>query len=107
MAFKRPRPTPEEEIARTRIPKEGEVLGIVIEMLGASRIRVECSDGFTRICRIPGRMRRRLWVRMGDLVMVKPWKVQSNERADIEWKYTRTQAQWLKKKGYLKNIEYG
>ncbi|MEM5804612.1 MAG: translation initiation factor eIF-1A [Candidatus Aenigmatarchaeota archaeon] len=105
--YVREKPTEEEEIARTRIPKEGELLGVVIEMLGASRLRVECGDGLTRICRIPGSMRKKLWVRNGDLVMVTPWKVQSHERADIEWKYTRAQANWLKKKGYLGNLNYG
>jgi len=105
--YVRERPTEEEEIARTRIPKEGELLGVVTEQLGSSRLRVDCSDGLTRISRIPGRMRKRLWVRTGDLVMVEPWKVQTHERADIQWKYTRTQAMWLKKKGYLDKLQYG
>jgi translation initiation factor 1A len=101
--------TPEqeaEEIARTRLPHEGEVFAVAIEMLGADRIRGECDDGFTRICRVPGKMRKRVWIRLGDLILIKPWTVQSDERADIAWKYTRTQAAWLKRKGYLKKIHY-
>ena len=94
----------EQEIARTRLPRAGEVLGVIIEMLGSGRIRAECEDGFTRICRIPGKIRKRLWMRAGDVVLVKPWKVQTNERADIAWRYTHTQASWLKKKGYIKKI---
>ncbi len=96
----------EQEIARTRIPQKGEILGVLIEMLGSGRIRLECEDGFTRICRIPGKIRRRLWMRAGDLILVEPWKVQSNERADVLWKYTPTQANWLKKKGFLKKVSY-
>jgi translation initiation factor 1A len=38
----------------------------------------------------------------GDLVLVKPWIVQTDERADIAYRYTRTQANWLKRKGYVK-----
>ncbi len=98
--------TPEEEIARTRLPKEGEVLGLAIEMLGSDKIRVECDDGFTRISRIPGKMRKHVWVHINDLILIQPWKVQTNERADIIWKYTRTQASWLKRKGYLKKINF-
>jgi len=105
----RPPLTPEqieEEIARTRLPKEGEILGVVTEALGSDRLRADCDDGFTRICRIPGRLRKRVWVRLRDLIIVEPWKVQSNERADIVWRYTKTQASWLQRKGYLKKIKY-
>jgi translation initiation factor 1A len=49
-------------------------------------------------------MRRRLWAKPGNLVLVKPWIVQSNERADVIWKYSRAQSQWIKRKGLLKNI---
>lgn len=94
------------EIARIRIPKQGEVLGLAVQMLGAGRIRVECEDGLTRICRIPGKLRKRVWIKLGDLVMVEPWKVQPEERADIIWRYTSTQANWLRKKGYVKNVNF-
>lgn len=94
----------EEEIARTRIPQEGEVLGFVEMMLGADKLRVICEDGKTRICRIPGRLRKRVWIRINDIILVKPWKVQSDERGDVIHKYTPTQASWLKKKGFIKNL---
>ena len=93
-----------EEIARTRIPKDNEVLGFVELMLGAGKLRVICEDGKTRICRIPGRLRRRVWIRVNDIVLVQPWKVQSDERGDVIHKYTPTQAAWLKRKGYIKNL---
>ena len=50
----------EVEIARTRIPRKGEVLAIATNMLGAGRITIECDDGFTRIGRIPGKIRKRV-----------------------------------------------
>jgi len=94
----------EEEIIRVRTPQKGEVLGITVALLGGGRLEVKCEDGFTRICRIPGRMRRRMWVRVSDLVLVQPWEVQSQERGDIIWKYSRAQAVWIERKGFLKNI---
>jgi translation initiation factor 1A len=94
----------EEQIIRVRTPEKGEVLGIVLSLLGGGRLEVKCDDGFNRIGRIPGRMRRRIWVRVGDLVLLKPWEVQADERGDVIWKYSRAQAMWLEKKGYLKNI---
>ncbi len=76
----------EEEIIRVRTPRGKEMLGTVVEMLGASRFRVDCSDGKERICRVPGRFKRRVWVRMGNIVMLKPWVVQGDERGDIIWR---------------------
>ncbi len=102
---KEKRLTQEEiEIRKIVIPKEGEVLGVIEQMVGGDRIKVKCDDGYTRICRIPGRLRKRVWLTEGDLVLVAPWKVQSNERGDVIFKYTATQANWLKRKGYVKTI---
>lgn len=104
MKKKRKKPTEEEEIARIRLPKEGELLGIVELMLGSDKLRVRCEDGKERIVRIPGKLRKRVWIRVGDLILIQPWKVMSDRRADVVWRYTRTQAAWLQKKGHLKNI---
>lgn len=98
-------PTPEAvEVARIRMPRHGEVLGVVETMLGGDKLKVNCDDGNVRVCRIPGKMRKRIWIRAGDLVLVEPWKVQTNERADVVFRYTNTQANWIKRKGYVKNI---
>ena len=98
-------PREELEISRIRIPRQGEVLGVVEMMLGADKLRVQCDDGNTRICRIPGRLRKRVWIKSGDLVLVEPWKVQTNERADVIFRYTSTQANWLKRRGFIKTIQ--
>lgn len=93
---------PEEEISRIRTPRELEVLGVVESMLGGDRLRVKCDDGNTRICRIPGRLRKKVWIRTGDLVLISPWGSQTNERGDVVFRYTATQANWLKRKGFVK-----
>ena len=96
-------PTQEEvEISRTRLPRGSEVLGTVEMMLGGDKLRVKCNDGNTRICRIPGKLRKRVWIRVGDLVLIEPWVTQSNERADVIFRYTQTQANWLKRKNFIK-----
>jgi len=92
------------EIARIRMPRKGEVLGVIETMLGADRVRAKCADGNVRVCRIPGRLRKRVWMRPGDLILVKPWVVQSDIRADIIYRYTSTQANWLRRKGYVEGI---
>ncbi|MBU5688251.1 MAG: translation initiation factor eIF-1A [Candidatus Aenigmarchaeota archaeon] len=95
----------EEEILRTRKPQEGEVLAIVTQMLGSDKLRVDCDDGRERIARIPGKLRKKVWIRVGDLILVQPWKEMPNERADVVWRYTPTQANWLQKNNYLKRLK--
>jgi translation initiation factor 1A len=51
--------------------------------------------------RIPGSKKKRMWVREGDVVIVAPWSFQ-DAKADVVWKYTRPQVEWLQRKGYLK-----
>ena len=67
-------------------------------------MRVRCLDGKTRICRIPGRLKRRLWVREGDIAIVEPWEFSGDDKGDIIYKYTDNQARWLKEKGHLKAL---
>ncbi|MEM7826660.1 MAG: translation initiation factor eIF-1A [Candidatus Aenigmatarchaeota archaeon] len=86
---------------RVRIPKNREILGTVEAKLGGKRVKVKCQDGFVRICRIPGRLGRELWLSVGDVVIIDPWIVQSDERGDVIWKYTKAQTEWLKRKGFL------
>ncbi len=102
---KEQQPTKEElEISRIRTPRKPEVLGVVEQLVGGDKLRVKCDDGNERICRIPGKFRKRVWINQGDLVLVEPWKVQAHKRGDIAFRYTSTQANWLKRKGFVKTI---
>lgn len=92
----------EEVVERVRLPKENETFGLVESKLGGNKLRVICQDGRTRICRIPGRLKRKLWVNVGDIVLVEPWEIQGDERGDVIWKYSNAQVLWLRKRKYLK-----
>src|SRR3990167_11187775 len=83
---------------RMRMPREGEILGIVTGMMGGSRMRVECKDGKLRMCRIPGRMKNTIWVKEGDVVCIKPYDIQGDKKADIVYRYNPIQARILKEK---------
>src|SRR3989338_5445236 len=102
-----PKPQPEEQsLIRVRISKGQEVLGIVQLRLGGSRMRVSCLDGKERICRIPGRLRRSLWVREADVVIVEPWELGGDDKGDIVFKYRgKAEVDFLRRKGYLKNLD--
>ncbi|UCE45033.1 MAG: translation initiation factor eIF-1A [Methanobacteriota archaeon] len=89
----------ESDYVRVRLPrrKGGEMFGIADQLLGASRIRVMCADGKHRMGRIPGNIKKRMWIREGDLVIVQPWEFQ-DEKANILYRYTKTQAMYLSRK---------
>jgi len=90
------------EVLRVRLPRGKEVLGIIEQRLGAARMSVKCLDGKSRVCRIPGRFRRSLWLREKDVVLVEPWDFQGDAKGDIIFKYSFAAIDWLKKRGYLK-----
>jgi translation initiation factor 1A len=94
----------EEEIVRVRTPRNNEVFGIVEQRLGGSRMSVRCLDGKTRNCRIPGRLKRRLWVREGDIVLVEPWEFEQEKKGDVIFVYKKNQLEWLNSKGFLKGF---
>jgi translation initiation factor 1A len=95
----------EEEgvITRVRLPhkQERELFGFVESLLGSNRIKVRGIDGVTRMARIPGKMKKRIWIREGDVVIIVPWEFQ-NDKADVIWRYTGPQVDWLQRKGFLK-----
>lgn len=93
-----------QEVLRVRLPRQGEVLGIVELRLGYGKSRVICIDGKTRLCRVPGHLKRALWVRPNSIVLVKPWELGGDEKGDIIYKYSDNQVDWLKKRGYLKEL---
>ena len=92
---------------RIRVPlpnrKVNEMFAIADQILGGRRVRSICEDGETRLSRIPGKMRRRQWVREGDLIVVQPWEFQ-DEKANVCMRYTKTQSLYLSRKGVLPEI---
>jgi translation initiation factor 1A len=92
----------ESSLHKMLLPSVNDVLGMAVKMLGAERILVKCQDGKERLCRIRGKLKRRVWVREGDIVLVSPWDFQSDTRGDIFWRYRRNQSEWLRSNGYLK-----
>ena len=103
-----PRDEPEENpdgIVRAPMPKKQkrEIFGIADQLLGASKIKVMCEDGKSRIGRIPGKLKKRMWIREGDLLIVRPWEFQ-DEKADVIYRYTRTQSSYLARKGAIPEV---
>ena len=94
----------DEKIQRVRVPEENECLGVVEQLLGYDRLKVRCMDGKTRICRIPGRMKKKVWINEGDLVLITPWDFQSESRGDIIYKYEKDEIRKLRELGYSMDV---
>ncbi|HYA57225.1 MAG TPA: translation initiation factor eIF-1A [Thermoplasmata archaeon] len=91
-----------EEVGRLPLPRRdrGEVFGVASQLLGAARIRVVCEDGSSRMGRITGKMKKKMWIREGDLLILRPWGFQEG-KADILFRYSRTQSQYLARRNLL------
>ncbi|MFT4310730.1 MAG: translation initiation factor eIF-1A [Candidatus Woesearchaeota archaeon] len=94
----------QEQVERLRIPKPPETLGILDQRVGGSRMKVRCMDGKMRLCRIPGKLKRKLWVREGDVLIIQPWEFEGDEKGDVIYKYKPVQVQALKKRGLLDEL---
>lgn len=90
----------EEALKELVLPEKGELLGRVVKLMGSDHIMVRCTDGKTRMGRIRGKLKRRIWIREGDVVLVAPWDF-NDERCDILWRYTVAQVDYLIENQYL------
>ena len=98
-------------ITRVKFPskKLGEMFAIVIDILGGDRMRVFCEDGKHRIGRIRGKIKKRVWIRRGDLIIVNPWDWETETKdglgkCEISWRYTRAEISWLERNKKIPDI---
>ena len=102
---KKPSNNNEEANIRVTLPykPKGEMFAVAETFQGGSRLQLICEDGERRMGRIPGKLRRRMWVRENDLLIVVPWSFQDS-KADVKFRYTPTQTANLKKLGKIPEI---
>jgi translation initiation factor 1A len=86
----------ESALKEIRLPEEGELFGRVLKMMGGENVMIKCADNITRRGRIRGKLKRRVWIRDNDIVIIAPWDFKEKERGDIVWRFTLPQVQWLK-----------
>ena len=91
----------ESALKEIRLPEEGELLARVMKLLGSDQVLVKCTDGITRRGRIRGKLKRRIWIRDNDIVILAPWDFKPTGRGDIVWRFTLSQVDWLKNNGHL------
>jgi translation initiation factor 1A len=69
-------------------------------MLGNGRLEAQCFDGTKRLAHIRGKMRKKVWINQGDIILLSLREYQ-DEKADVIQKYTADEARNLKAYGEL------
>jgi translation initiation factor 1A len=69
-------------------------------MLGDGRLALQCYDDVARVGLIRGTMRRRVWINIGDIVLIGLREFQP-EKADVIHKYSAEEARNLQAFGEL------
>jgi translation initiation factor 1A len=102
---KEEQPTEQEQFAKLRMPNrnEREMFALAIQLMGATQIKALCEDGKERMCRIPGKLRKRVWIKQNDILIIQLWEWQP-DRADIVWRFWGTQVEHLKRRGLLSKL---
>ncbi len=120
--YKKSKHTPAAGTGRLVEAEADQMYGRVIKILGDRNMRVYCNDNASRICRVCGAMRKRVFVNLGDLVLIsirdltnanekekqeelmailkqreKPISQREAERGDIIHKYQHEELSKLKK----------
>ena len=98
-------------ITRVKFPTKriGEMFGRVVEIYGNERMGVFCEDGKQRVGRIRGKIKKRVWIRKGDLVIVSPWDWETPipdklGKCEITWRYTNAEISWLERNRRIPKI---
>lgn len=94
----------EHKVTRVPLPRGREILGIIEQRYGGNKMKVTCLDNKERVGRVPGRLKRHLWLRPGDIIIIEPWELDDG-KGEILLKYKPNQVNWLKKNGYLEKDE--
>ncbi|CAO1622092.1 unnamed protein product [Sympodiomycopsis kandeliae] len=80
--------------------EEGQEYAQVLRMLGNGRLEAQCFDGEKRLALIRGKMRKKVWINNGDIILLSLREFQ-DEKADVIQKYTPDEARDLVKHGEI------
>ena len=67
----------------------------VLKLLGNGRLEAQCFDGVKRLCHIRGKLRKKVWINQGDIILIGLRDYQDS-KADVIQKYNPDEARNLK-----------
>ncbi|KAI9695396.1 MAG: Translation initiation factor 1A [Bogoriella megaspora] len=80
--------------------EEGQEYAQVLKMLGNGRLEALCFDGTKRLAHIRGKLRKKVWINNGDIILLSLRDYQ-DEKGDVILKYSADEARSLKAYGEL------
>ena len=97
MGKKKSKPSPSGSTVKRagKLPSGNMQFAVIREFSGGSRFVALCEDGKNRMVRIPGRLKRRMWTRVNDVILIKPWPVQGDRKCDLVYRYLPAERNWL------------
>ena len=90
-----------DDKAPTQFAERGQVYAIVTKKFGINKLEVNCSDDKVRKAIIPGKFRKRVWMNIGDILLVNIDAMGKHELCSIEHKYNNRDTDILKKKNLI------
>ncbi|WAR08337.1 IF1AX-like protein [Mya arenaria] len=90
----------EKEKRELVFKEDGQEYAQVSKMLGNGRLEAMCFDGVKRLCHIRGKLRKKVWINSGDIILLGLRDYQ-DAKADVILKYTPDEARNLKTYGEL------
>ena len=102
---------PEIVPSRIKMPNRrlGEMFARVVDIYGNDRMEVFCEDGKHRVGRIRGKIKKRVWIRKTDLVVINPWAFETEVidklgKCEISWRYTKSEISWLDRNNRIPSL---
>ena len=93
---KKKKNNPSVEIERELIFKvESQEYGQVLRLLGNCRLEIQCFDGKTRLGNIRGSMRKKVWIKVNDVILVSLRDFEDG-KCDVIHKYESKEVNSLK-----------
>ncbi|KAH9421109.1 eukaryotic translation initiation factor 1A [Dermatophagoides pteronyssinus] len=90
----------EDEKRELVFKEDGQEYAQVMRMLGNGRLEAYCFDGVKRLCHIRGKLRKKVWINQGDIILIGLRDYQDT-KADVILKYNPDEARNLKTYGEL------
>ena len=82
------------------IKEDGQEYAQILRLLGNGRVEANCFDGQKRMCTIRGKLRNRVWINAGDIILVSLREF-GDDKADVIHKYYPEEAFELQEMGEL------
>ena len=89
-----------QEDRELRMKDESEEYAQIVKILGDGRFQCKCADGIERIAHVRGKMRKRIWLANGDIILVSLREFE-NEKCDVVEKYKEKEVAKLKNAGEI------